>query len=137
MPLRSSAVSIDDVIVRSCARSSNTPPRREACEREYDLCMTQRKLRLTVTVDPELVEAGNRAVAKGSAGSLSAWVSQALTDRVRRDQQLALLGDAIADYEAKFGEISAEEIERQRRADRQSAVVVRGAPKRATRSKSA
>ena len=99
--------------------------------------MTQRKLRLTVTVDPELVEAGNRAVAKGSAGSLSAWVSQALADRVRRDRQLALLGDAIADYEAKFGEISAAEIERQRRADRQSAVVVRGAPKRATRSKSA
>ena len=99
--------------------------------------MTQRKLRLTVTVDPELVEAGNRAVAKGSAGSLSAWVSQALVDRARRDQQLAQLGEAIADYEAEFGEISAEEIARQRRADREAAVVVRGPQKRTARSKSA
>ena len=117
-----------------------TPPRstvRSACKRKYDLRMTARKLRLTVTVDPELVEAGNRAVAKGSAGSLSAWVSQALADRARRDEQLARLGDAIADYEAEFGEISAEEIARQRRADRQAAVVVRGVRKRTTRSKSA
>ena len=98
--------------------------------------MTQRKSRLTVTVDPELVEAGNRAVASGSADSLSAWVSAALADRARRDAQLARLRDSIADYEAEFGEISAEEIARQRRADRQEAVVVRGKPKRAARAKS-
>ena len=90
-----------------------------------------------MTIDPELVEAGNRAVAKGAAGSLSAWVSQALVERARRDEQLAQLGDAIADYEAEFGEISAEEIARQRRADRQAAVVVRGVRKRPARSKSA
>lgn len=95
------------------------------------------KLRLTVTVDPDLVEAGNRAVAKGSAGSLSAWVNQALADRARRDQQLAQLGDAIADYEAEFGAIPAEEMARQRRADREAAVVVRGGPKRTGRTKSA
>lgn len=88
-----------------------------------------------MTVDPELVEAANRAVASGSADSLSAWVSAALTDRARRDQQLARLGDAIADYEAEFGEITPEEIAKQRRSDRQHAVVVRGArrpPARAT-----
>ena len=44
---------------------------------------------------------------------------------------------AIAGYEAEFGEISAEEIARQRRADRQSAAVVRGTRKRIARSKSA
>ncbi len=33
--------------------------------------MTIRKQRLTVTVDPELVEAGNRAVATGAADSVS------------------------------------------------------------------
>ena len=99
--------------------------------------MTQRKSRLTVTVDPELVEAGNQAVESGSVGSLSAWVSAALADRVRRDRQLAQLHEAIVEYEAEFGEISAEEITRQRRADRDDAVVVRGVRKRPSRAKSA
>jgi len=57
--------------------------------------MTQRKRRLTVTVDPVLVEAANRAVASGSADSMSAWVSAALTDRARLDQQLADRQDAV------------------------------------------
>jgi glycerol dehydrogenase-like iron-containing ADH family enzyme len=99
--------------------------------------MTQRKRRITVTVDAELVAAANRAVSAGSADSLSAWVSAALADRARRDEQLARLGDSIADYEAEFGEITAEEIARQRRADRQHAVVVRGTPRRATKAKTA
>jgi glycerol dehydrogenase-like iron-containing ADH family enzyme len=99
--------------------------------------MTQRKSRITVTVDPELVEAANRAVASGAADSLSAWVSAALTDRARRDQQLARLGESIADYEAEFGEITAEEIARQKRTDRQNAVVVRGTHKRAAKARTA
>lgn len=94
--------------------------------------MTGRKRRLTVTVDPELVEAGNRAVAAGSAESMSAWVSLALADRARRDQQLAQLRWAVEDYEAEFGEITAEELALRQRADREDAVVVRGrGPRRA------
>jgi hypothetical protein len=88
--------------------------------------MTPRKQRLTVTVDPELVDAGNRAVANGEADSLSAWVSSALTDKARKDQQLERLRAAIAHYETEFGAITAEEIATQRRADREDAVVVRG-----------
>lgn len=88
--------------------------------------MTPRKQRLTVTVDPELVEAGNRAVATGAADSLSAWVSAALADKARRDQQVAGLRAAIADYEAEFGEITAEELVLQERTDREDAAVVRG-----------
>ena len=88
--------------------------------------MIERKRRITVTVDPELVEAGDRAVASGLADSLSAWVSAALVDRALLDQQLAQLGESIAEFEAEFGEITPEEILRQRRADRQDAVVVRG-----------
>jgi ribonuclease HII len=87
--------------------------------------MTARKHRLTVTVDPELVEAGNRAVVNGDADSLSAWVSSALADKICRDQQLAHLHAAITDYEAEFGEITADEIVTQRRADREDAVVIR------------
>ena len=98
--------------------------------------MTARKQRLTVTVDPELVEAGNRAVAAGAADSLSAWVSTALADKARRDEQLARLLEAIADYETEFGEISAEELAAQRRADREDAVVVRGRRTRRMRATS-
>ncbi len=88
--------------------------------------MTRRKQRLTVTVDPDLIEAGNRAVAAGAADSLSAWVSLALSEKADRDRKLQYLSAAIADYEAEFGEITAEEISAQRRADREAAVVVRG-----------
>jgi len=81
---------------------------------------------LTVTVDPDLVEAGNRAVASGAADSLSAWVSTALAEKARRDAQLTQLRQAIADYEAEFGEITAQEMASQQRADREDAVVIRG-----------
>jgi nucleotide-binding universal stress UspA family protein len=88
--------------------------------------MTGRKQRLTVTVDPGLVDAGNQAVADGRADSLSGWVNDALAERARRDARLRALAAAVADYEAEFGEITDEEIAAQARADRASAVVVRG-----------
>ncbi len=93
---------------------------------QYDRRMTPRKQRLTVTVDPDLVEAGTRAVAEGAADSLSAWVSTALAEKARRDEQRGRLRDAIADYESEFGEITADEIATRQRADREDAVVVRG-----------
>jgi Arc/MetJ-type ribon-helix-helix transcriptional regulator len=88
--------------------------------------MTSRKQRLTVTIDPELVEAGNEAVAAGLADSLSAWVNAALADRAARDARLRALSAAISDYEAQFGEITGEEIAALRREDRAKATVVRG-----------
>ncbi|MGH8906115.1 MAG: hypothetical protein ACRD0K_06295 [Egibacteraceae bacterium] len=88
--------------------------------------MTLRKERLTVTVDPEFVAAGNAAVAEGRAESLSGWVNQALADRVARDRRLRALAEAVAAYEAEFGEITDEELAAQARADREAAIVVRG-----------
>jgi Arc/MetJ-type ribon-helix-helix transcriptional regulator len=88
--------------------------------------MTQRKERLTVTVDPELVEAGTRAVAAGNAGSMSSWVNDALTDRALKDRRLEALASAISAFEAEFGEITHEEVALQRRLDHERAVVVRG-----------
>ena len=84
------------------------------------------KERLTVSLAPELVEAGRAAVAAGTADSVSSWVGKALEDMVRREQRLALLAVAIGQYEADHGEITAAEIEQQRRADRAAATVVRG-----------
>lgn len=85
-----------------------------------------RKERLTVTVDPELIEAGNQAVAAGRAGSLSEWVNQALAAREAHDRRLQAMANAIAGYERDFGKITPEEIAAQARADRQAAIVVRG-----------
>jgi len=96
--------------------------------------MTRNKQRLTVTVDPELVEAGQRAVETGQAESVSGWVSAALEDKIRRDRKLSLLAAAVADYEEEFGEISAEEIVAQQRTDRGHAVVVRGPRRQSART---
>lgn len=91
--------------------------------------MSARKERLTVTVDRALIAAGNDAVAEGRAESLSAWVNAALDERVAKERALTALAEAIAVYEEEFGEISARELADQARADRESAIVVRGAVK--------
>jgi hypothetical protein len=88
--------------------------------------MRARKERLTVTVDRALVDAGQRAVKAGLASSLSGWVNLALAERAAKERRLAAMGEAIAAYEAQFGEISEAELLAQARADRQAAVVVRG-----------
>jgi Arc/MetJ-type ribon-helix-helix transcriptional regulator len=99
--------------------------------------MSARKERLTVTVDPSLIAAGNGAVSEGRAESLSAWVNAALAEKVARERRLAALAEAVAAYEARFGTISMQELDEQRRADRAAAVVVRGKkpspPKRGSR----
>lgn len=79
-----------------------------------------------MTVDPDLVEAGNRAVAAGLADSLSGWVNSALVDRADRDRRLRSLSEAVNDYEAAHGEITADEMVAQARHDREGALVVRG-----------
>jgi hypothetical protein len=84
------------------------------------------KERLTVTVDPELVRAGNAAVAEGRAESLSAWVNLALGERRDREQRLRALAAAVEAFEARFGELGSEEVARQQRTDRAgSRVLVR------------
>src|SRR3954452_22729017 len=89
-----------------------------------------RKEKLTVTVDANLVEAGNQAVAAGRADSLSGWVNSALAEREAKERRLLAMAEAVAEYEARFGTITPDEIAAQMRADQRAAVVVRG-PKRA------
>jgi antitoxin ParD1/3/4 len=95
--------------------------------------MTMRKSRLTVTVDAELVAAGNAAVERGTADSLSGWVNEALVARAERDRKLDAMTDAITAYEAEFGEITEAEMAAQNRADRAGAIVVRGDEPRRSR----
>ena len=93
--------------------------------------MPANKQRLTITVDPRLAAAGQQAVADGKADSLSGWVSDAIEDKIDRDNKLEYLARAIADFEAQNGTITDTEISAQRRADRTNATVVRGAAKSA------
>src|SRR5258708_315955 len=93
----------------------------------------ERKERLTVTVDPELVAAANEAVRAGRAESLSGWVNLALSERAAKERRLRAQAEAVAAYEAEFGVISAAEMAAQRRADQAAAVVVRGARRVASR----
>ena len=50
----------------------------------------------------------------------------ALAERAAKDRRLAALAAAVKNYEAQFGEITAQEIAHQARADREAARVVRG-----------
>jgi hypothetical protein len=88
--------------------------------------MARKKERLTVTVDSELIAAGNRAVRAGEADSLSGWVNEALARREAEGRRRRALAQAIAEYEAEHGIITDEEMEAQRRVDAENAIVVRG-----------
>jgi hypothetical protein len=88
--------------------------------------MSGSKERLTVTVDPDLVEAASTAVREGRAGSLSARVNLAQAERAAKDRRLRALASSIATYEKDFGAIAPEEIATQARADRGAARVIRG-----------
>jgi len=85
-----------------------------------------RKERMTVTVDAELIEAGNRAVRAGRADSLSSWVNDALTERDQRERRLRAMAEAVAAYERLHGVITDEEMIAQERADQKAAIVIRG-----------
>ena len=78
-----------------------------------------------MTVDPEVIEAGNRAVAAGLADSLSGWVNNALSEKAEHETLLENGRKAIAAYEAEFGKITEEEMAEQRRIDHENAIVVR------------
>ncbi len=90
------------------------------------------KQRLTVTVDPHLVEAGHEAVKAGTTESLSAWVNLALADRAAKERRLRALGDAVAAYENEFGILTPDELAAQARSDRANSRVIRGSRARGT-----
>ncbi len=93
--------------------------------------MSERKERMTVTVDRALIEAGSEAVAAGRAESLSGWVNLALAERATKERRLQGMAEAVAMYEARFGSISQAELAAQEHADARAAIVVRGARGRA------
>ena len=67
--------------------------------------MSIKKQRLTVTVDPELVQAGQQAVESGEVDSVSGWVNAALEEKVQHDQKLRLLAAAITGKPMSYQEL--------------------------------
>lgn len=84
------------------------------------------KRRLSVSVDAEVAEAGQRAVDDGSAATLSAWVNDALHARAARDRRRRALDEFLDDYEREFGAFDDAELAAIERRARASAIVVRG-----------
>jgi len=85
------------------------------------------KQRLSASVDAELMQAGQEAVAEGRAESMSAWVNDALRLKAHHDRRMRALDEFIAAYEAEHGEITEEEIRDAARRARAGATVVRAA----------
>jgi hypothetical protein len=83
------------------------------------------KRRVTITVDQSLADAAAAASAAGDAESVSAWINEAMAQRLARDQRLAALGELIAAYEAEHGEITDDELADQEQADRDAAAAHR------------
>jgi len=84
------------------------------------------KQRLSASVDGDLLEAGNSAVADGGADSLSAWVNDALRLKVEHDARMRALDEYLTAYEAVHGEITEDEMGDAARRARTRATVVRG-----------
>jgi Arc/MetJ-type ribon-helix-helix transcriptional regulator len=70
------------------------------------------KRRLSASVDEDLIRAAEAAVARGAAPTVSAWVNEALRQKLQHEQRLLALADLIGNFEAEHGEISTAEMDR-------------------------
>ena len=92
------------------------------------------KHRLSASVDSDLVAAAERAVAEGRAENVSAWVNAAMRRQAEHDLRMRALGDFVAAYESKHGNITDAEIAVATRRARARAVVVRASSTKRRRS---
>jgi Arc/MetJ-type ribon-helix-helix transcriptional regulator len=88
------------------------------------------KQRLSASVDRDLIGAAARAVARGRAESVSAWVNDALRLKQAHEQRLEALRSFVADYEAGHGEITSAEMQVAVRRAQTRAIVQRTAASR-------
>ncbi len=86
------------------------------------------KQRLSASVDADLIEAAEEAVARGAADSVSGWVNEALRLKRDHERRLDALAAFVAAYEAEHGAIAPAEMQAATRNARARAVVVRGRP---------
>ncbi|MHB2023544.1 MAG: ribbon-helix-helix domain-containing protein, partial [Mycobacteriales bacterium] len=89
------------------------------------------KQRLSASVDSELLEAAQTAVAEGRASSVSAWVNHALRLKIEHDRRMQALDSFLAGYEAEHGIITETEMADAVHRTRSRATVIRSAPEKA------
>ena len=94
------------------------------------------KQRLSASVDSDLIEAAENAVASGRSESVSAWVNEALRLKLAQERRLLALAAFVSAYEDEHGEITPEEIRSAARQARARATVVRGMPAKKGRAES-
>ena len=92
----------------------------------YDHGVSEKKERLSISVDSSVAEHARRAVADGRATSVSAWVTEAMRRHTDHDARLRATGEFIAGYEAEHGVITDDDMVRAKRRFAERAVVVRG-----------
>ncbi|MHB8511344.1 MAG: ribbon-helix-helix domain-containing protein [Actinomycetota bacterium] len=64
---------------------------------QYDNSMTANKEKIAITLPPHLVKAAKKAVRAGEAPSVSAYVSQALEEKTKREDLAVLLDEMLAE----------------------------------------
>jgi hypothetical protein len=132
--LRELSASVNEDVVHKPLVRENSPTSVSAVRGRnvascYHECMS--KVRLSASVDADLMSAAEAAVRRGRLESLSAWVNEALRLKVEQDRRLEALAAFVAAYEAEHGEITPDEVRRARRRAAARAVHTQGAPRRA------
>jgi hypothetical protein len=84
------------------------------------------KRRLSASVDADLVDAAERAAARGEVETVSAWVNDAMRTKLEHEKRLRALTAFIADYEAEFGVITEDDIDSAVRESKRRAISTRG-----------
>ncbi len=84
-----------------------------------------RKLRLSASVDADMLAAAQAAVASGLAASVSEWVNAALRRQAEHDRRMPAFDKFLRDYERKRGVVTEAEIRTANRRARARAIVVR------------
>ena len=83
------------------------------------------KLRLSASVDADLIEAAARAVTRGRSETVSAWLNDALRLKLDRERRLEALAAFVSAFETEHGEITPEEMRMAARRARRRAMTVR------------
>lgn len=84
------------------------------------------KIRLSATVDADLIQAAEQAVRRGQASTVSAWLNDAMRLKLEHERRLKALAEFVAGYEAEHGEITPADIRAATRRARSRALVARG-----------
>jgi Arc/MetJ-type ribon-helix-helix transcriptional regulator len=69
------------------------------------------KQRITVILDPELIAAGEQAVQRGQARSISAWIAGAVELQIAHQARLAAGAEYIQAFENDSGQLTEAQIE--------------------------